>query len=322
MIGRSGLAGLTTAVVAAAVAAAPAAAGPAGVVPPRLGAVDVVPTDAAPVLSPRLTSGDAIERALRSGARPKKLRAPRPAWFTKALQRKVERRGVVRAPADAPLPGEIGIRPGSWMISPYWCTMNFIFKKRSTVAIGTAGHCLTGSSEPVVLLTVAPTGGSPVLVQLGRVLVAQDAGIGNDYGLVEVPPSRYDWVFPTIGGVGGPCGVYTAMAPQPVNHYGHGLIIGTGGTPRAGQGIHVANDPFKLQLVWDADSFAWVGALAGGDSGSPVRVGTLGALGDLTHGIGLNVPGGDLPPSAIGWGTRVTQITAKGWTVMNSPLCA
>ena len=43
------------------------------------------------------------------------------------------------APVDAPLPGEVGIRPGSWMISPFLCTMNFIFQNGGTLAIGTAG---------------------------------------------------------------------------------------------------------------------------------------------------------------------------------------
>ncbi len=276
-----------------------AAASPAG-------ATSKLPSDAA----------DALE-ALRSGdAEIVELKAPQPDWFTPQLERRVAKRGWAPAPVDAPLPGQIGIRPGSWMIAPYWCTMNYIFQKSSTVAIGTAGHCLE-SGEPVVLLTVAPTGGSPVLVELGRVLLKRDAGIGKDYGLVEIPPARYDWVFPTIAGVGGPCGVYADNLPLPVAHYGHGVVVGTGGTPRAGQGVSLPQLR-GWELTWDSDSFAWAGLLAGGDSGSAVRVGQLPAVGNLTHGIGV----AGLPtPSPIGWGTRITTITSSGWSLVNSPLC-
>lgn len=263
----------------------------------------------------------AAAAALAAGKRPRELKKARPAWFTPEVERRLsrDRDGVMAAPVDAPLPGEVGIRPGSWMISPYWCTMNFLFQKRGTLAIGTAGHCLRGN-EPVVLLTLAPTGGNPVLVELGRVLLKQDAGIGRDYGLVEIPTARRDWAFPTIGVVGGPCGVYGGGEPQPVFHYGHGLVGGTGGTPRAGMGFEIA-DPGLVRGVdwdWDEDSFVWAGYLYGGDSGSAVREGLLGAVGDLTHGIGIT----GYEPSAIGWGTRVTTITAKGWSVVDSPLCA
>src|SRR5213078_282599 len=57
------------------------------------------------------------------------LAGARPAWFTPELEQQVIAAGgmPVAAPTDAPLPSEIGIRPGSWMISPYGCTMNFVF---------------------------------------------------------------------------------------------------------------------------------------------------------------------------------------------------
>jgi hypothetical protein len=223
------------------------------------------------------------------------------------------------APVDAPLPGEIGIRPGSMMISPFICTMNFIFQKGSTLAIGTAGHCVSGN-DPVTLLTLAPGGANPVLVELGNVLLKRNAGIGKDYALVEIPPELHSWVFPTQSVVGGPCGVFTENDPQPVAHYGHGLGIGTGGTPRAGMGFALDEDPIGVKGTdwdWDADSIIWAGLINGGDSGSGVRVGTLPAVSNLTHGIGIT----GLEPSAIAWGTRVSTITSSGWTLVNSPLC-
>ena len=46
----------------------------------------------------------------------------------------------------------------------------------------------------------------------------------------------------------------------------------------------------------------------GGDSGSGVRVAGLGAVSNLTHGIGIT----GLEPSAIAWGTRVTHDHQRG----------
>jgi hypothetical protein len=270
---------------------------------------------------------DAAIAALRNRtAGIRELKAPPPDWFTPNLDHQVRENGMAPAPVDAPLPGQVGIRPGSMMVSPFICTMNYIFQRGDTVAIGTAGHCLE-ENEPVVLLTVAPTGGNPVLVELGKVLLKQNAGIGRDYGLVEVPPERRDWVFPTIADIGGPCGSYSGGDPQPVAHYGHGLVGGFPGTPRAGMGFELTDQqqqdlssiaPIKgVDWDWDDDSIVWAGYLYGGDSGSPVRIGQLPAVANLTHGIGMT----GLEPSVVGWGTRVTTVTSSGWTLVNSPLC-
>ena len=58
------------------------------------------------------------------------LRCETPSWYTAQLATQVHvAPGVpVASPTDAPLPGEVGIRPGSWMISPAGCTMNFVFQ--------------------------------------------------------------------------------------------------------------------------------------------------------------------------------------------------
>jgi len=275
---------------------------------------------AAPDFTNRQIKRAAI-RAFDSGAKPRKLRRSSPAWYTetKKSKRPQGEGDTAMAPVDAPLPGEIGIRPGSMMISPFICTMNFIFQKGSTLAIGTAGHCIDGN-EPIVLLTLAPGGDNPVLVELGNVLLKRNAGIGKDYALVEIPPALHSWVFPTESVVGGPCGVFTENNPQPVAHYGHGVGVGTGGTPRAGMGFALDKDPIGVKGTdwdWDSDSIIWAGLINGGDSGSAVRVGTLPAVSNLTHGIGIT----GLEPSAIAWGTRVSTITSSGWTLVNSPLC-
>jgi hypothetical protein len=236
------------------------------------------------------------------------LKAAQPSWFTDELAAEVDAANgaPVAAPIDAPLPGEIGIRPGSWMIAPAGCTMNFVFGSPGSYSIGTAGHC-GKVGEDVVLLTLAPGGANPVLVELGTVQKSVDGGIGNDFALVSIRPELQSWVSPTIAVVAGPCGSYTGSGPEAVFHYGHGLAIGTGGTPRAG-----------LALRWESDAFGWTGAAIFGDSGSAVRVNTgMQAAGDLTH---LVVDSRWLPSYIAG--TRMSRIlTIAGQPLANSPLC-
>ncbi len=236
------------------------------------------------------------------------LKAATPAWFTDALAARVDAANgaPVAAPTDAPLPGEVGIRPGSWMIAPAGCTMNFVFGSPGSYSIGTAGHC-GNAGEEVVLLTLAPGGANPVLVELGTIQKSVNGGIGNDFALVSIRPELQSWVSPTIAVVAGPCGSYGGSGPEAVFHYGHGLAVGTGGTPRAG-----------LALKWESAAFGWSGAAAPGDSGSAVRVNTgMQAAGDLTH---LVVDTTWLPSYIAG--TRMSRILQiAGQPLAGSPLC-
>lgn len=113
------------------------------------------------------------------------------------------------APADAPLPGEVGIRPGSWIIAPYGCTTNFVFQSSGALAIGTAGHCVDAVGDHVVLLTLAPGTENPVLVDIGAVVKRHENGIGDDFALVAIRPELAGWVSPTAAVVAGPCGAYS-----------------------------------------------------------------------------------------------------------------
>jgi hypothetical protein len=243
------------------------------------------------------------------GGRAIPLRARQPAWYTEALANKVDAANgqPVVAPAGAPLPGVVGIRPGSWMVEPFMCTMNFVFRKAGSFAIGTAGHCTRRVGEEVVLLTVAPGGGNPVLVEVGTVLARQNGGIGNDFALVSVRPQVDSWVDPTIAVVGGPCGTYKGAGPETVAHYGHGAAIGTGGTPRVG-----------VAFRFTKTAFGWVGAGIFGDSGSPVRVTDLAAAGNLTH---LVVDTRWLPNYIVGTRIGRIQAIAGNWSLVNSSLC-
>ena len=242
-----------------------------------------------------------------------------PAWYSAELEQQVlaAAGAPVAAPPEAPWPGEVGIRPGSWMISPAGCTMNFVFAAGSDLAIGTAGHCVDQIGQPVVLLTLAPADAppcllvvdcsAPVLVDIGTVIARHDNGIGDDFALVAIRPELSPWVSATTAVIGGPCGQYGAAGPETVAHYGHGLALGTGGTPRAG-----------VALTWQSDAFGWAGAALFGDSGSPVRVTDLRAAGDLTH----LVVSSDWLPSFIA-GTRIGTMLriAQGWALLGSPLC-
>ena len=124
---------------------------------------------------------------------------------------------------------------------------------------------------------------------------------------------------------GGPCGAYTGNGlvhvPVPqvfqgqestagleqVVHYGHGLVVGTGGTARTG-----------VSLYWDAGTYWWDSPSTPGDSGSPVRVSNLAGAGNLTD---LVVD--TRHPGAFIEGTRLTTIEqlVGGWQLVSSPYC-
>lgn len=264
------------------------------------------------------------------------LRGDKPDWLTRKHE---ERAKGKPAPApeqaqpvgpDVPLSGYIGIRPGSQMVSPAGCTMNYVFQKNGVYAIGTAGHCVDKVGQSVILLTIAPgtppTADNLVLVEIGEVIAKADGGIGNDFALVSIKPELQSWVFPTQAVVAGPCGAYTEDGTLPdvegwnpfvrgenpieagetIYHYGHGLGIGTGGTPRSG-----------VATAWTSDAYYWAGAVIFGDSGSAARVQDLRAAGDVTHlVVNLKYPGYNA-------GTRITKMLsiAKGYSLVDSPYC-
>ena len=237
------------------------------------------------------------------------LKAAPPPWYTAELAGRARKSpgSPVPAPSDVPLPGEAGIRPGSWMVDPYPCTMNFVFARGSRLGIGTAGHCTDYRGQDVVLLTLTPGSNNPVLIDIGKVVARHSNGVGDDFALIEIDPALYTWVSATTAVIGGPCGAYYGSGPETVWHYGHGLAIGTGGTPRAG-----------IALTWQEDAFGWDSPAIFGDSGSPVRVTDLKAAGDLTH---LVVDTNWLPSFVAG--TRIAQMLdiAGAWQLVSSPLC-
>ena len=236
--------------------------------------------------------------ALEGGGYAVPLSAPKPDWFTDDLARRVHEAGRtgVAIPEDAEIPASglafAGIRPGAWMIAPSGCTMNFVFGSGTDLYIGTAGHC-TEVGDRVVLVALPG-----VLMEIGTTVISRDNGIGDDFALVEIDDAMLDLVNPSMTHWGGPTGTGQPAVGDAVVHSGHGLVIGTGGTPRAGVVTYVGRGE-------GGDAFGWDGAATPGDSGSAVRdVGGL-AAGDLTH----LVVGTDYLPAFIA-GTTATRMEA------------
>lgn len=226
------------------------------------------------------------------------LKAPAPAWYTPELHKKVLASGIegVPVPAGATMPGGtaipassvafLGIRPGQFIIvgGGTLCSSNFVFRNGANYAIGTAGHC----GEVGDQVTMIALGN--VLFNIGTITKSTgDAGIGNDFALISIKPQFNSKVSPSMAHWGGPIGQWTSGVPLLVKHSGHGLGIGTGGTPRLGVG-----------LTW-APSGLWrfAGAINKGDSGSGATSQNR-AVGNITH-IVLTIP----PTNA---GTSITRM--------------
>jgi hypothetical protein len=245
-----------------------------------------------------------------TGARYVELKAPQPGWYTPELHERVM--AAARRGEGVPIPDSVdydtsglaftGIRPGAWIIAPSGCTTNFVFGSRSDYFIGTAGHCASVGDQ--VTLVAAPG----VLMNIGTTVKSVNKGIGNDFALIDVRPSMEQYVNPSMAYFGGPT---VAGSPQPndvVEHAGHGLVIGTGGTQRAGVVVYRGNGD-------GGDAFAWVGAASPGDSGSAVRLADGRAAGDLTH----IVVGGPYAPGNVAGTTIARMLTIAGKPLATAP---
>lgn len=186
--------------------------------------------------------------------------------------------------------GWFGLRPGAWILvtgdeGTALCSAAHVYGAPGSYEVSTAGHC--GEVGDLVTMLGAVQEGDtvyPLLVDVGRMSVSHvaptdqdgnDLALGRDWGLIDVFPSMQGLVSPTMAFWGGPQGMYTGqgeLAPTQIVHYGHGLVVGTGGTPRTG-----------TALTWGDDQFTFVGAITPGDSGSGANV--LGAPLNSAGGI-------------------------------------
>lgn len=225
------------------------------------------------------------------------LKAAAPAWYTPELHARV----MAAGPKGVTLPSSIdiqmsslaflGIRPGQLIIvGGAMCSSNFVFRSGANYAIGTAGHC--GKVGDPVSMVFAPR----VIANIGKIIKSVSAdglkGIGNDFALISINPALNGQVSPSMAHWGGPNGIYKDPgAPLIVKHSGHGLVVGTGGTPRLGAG-----------LTYTSSRWTFIGVISPGDSGSGAISGKGGAVGNITH---LFVGGGGIQTAA---GTSITRI--------------
>lgn len=236
------------------------------------------------------------------------LKADVPDWYTAQLHDRVVRaakhgRGVpLPSNHDVPASGLAftGIRPGSWILFPAGCTTNFVFGGGTT--IGTAGHCAEVGDE--VTIVAAPG----ILMNIGTVSLSVDNGVGDDFALIDIYPEMQQYVNPSMAYFGGPTGSDEPAFGDAVVHSGHGLVIGTGGTPRAGVVTYTGPGDGGMAFGWD-------GAATPGDSGSAVRNVLGGAAGNLTH----LVVGTDYLPAYIA-GTTITRMESYAGPVTTAPL--
>ena len=272
---------------------------------------------------------------LPGGGYAKELKAPQPDWYTPQLHAEIIAAGAEGVPipenADIPASGLAftGIRPGAWMFAPSWCTMNFIFGGTSTTStttkvkgnagkrttstggssgwyIGTAGHCAEVGDE--VVLIAAPG----VLMNIGRTVKSIDGGVGKDFALVEIYPEMVQYINPSMTHWGGPTGTnYDVAIGDPIVHSGHGLAIGTGGTPRAGVVTYVGNGDNSAETA-----YGWDGAAIFGDSGSAVRHANGLAEGNLTH----LVVGTEYAPAFIAGTTAEYMEQLAGKPICDAPI--
>ena len=235
------------------------------------------------------------------------LMTPRPSWFTDELKARVVAAGEHGVPlpdgVEVPTSGLAftGIRPGAWMLLPAGCTMNFVFGTPGNYAIGTAGHCTTRNNEEVILVVVGPTSPEILLIHVGNTIsTTGDAGPGNDFALVSIFSYFQSWVSPSMAHWGGPTAAYTGGPITPLVHSGHGLAIGTGGTPRNALGLY-------YDIKAGRETAYWVGATIFGDSGSAIETATGQAYANITHlVVNTKFPGADSAGTKI---SRILQLT-------------
>lgn len=219
--------------------------------------------------------------------------------------------------------GCLGIRPGTWVFSLNngisWCTLAHVYGSPGAYQISTAGHC---ASKGEVLTVLGLVGGGdgvldPVLLDFGKVASSHDNGIGDDWALIDVFSAHQPLVTPTMCFWGGPfLGTYeeqgiliqgswggqgpgVGVDPNPalvqgIVHYGHGIGVGSGGTPRAAVGAS-----------WGSSAFHFVGLIGPGDSGSGANTATTEAAGIITHLIVDPIMRDGV---GIAAGTRVTEV--------------
>ncbi|HEV8361206.1 MAG TPA: hypothetical protein VGR28_12210 [Candidatus Thermoplasmatota archaeon] len=215
-------------------------------------------------------------------------------------------------PENHPCGGKI--RPGVRAVfnNAYLCTLNWIYADSAgALYIGTAGHCAPNLNP----LTISAAGvadiGDPAFT-LGS------GGVGNDFALIKINPAYYDLVDPTLCHWGGPQGMATANTDPTLLHYGWGVDFSSFSQTRPRAGVTQG---------WGAGSIVFLGAVAPGDSGSPLMMydaenGQGLAVGVITHTSYVQAPHlGQQYANRVDSGlARANAAQGKGYHVVASSL--
>jgi hypothetical protein len=199
--------------------------------------------------------------------------------------------------------GCLGIRPGAFLLlldgGIGWCSMAHVYGSPGNYSISTAGHCGKAGDTATVIAAFGNNGSiaGPVLLDFGTFKSSTDSGLGKDKAMISIISAAQPITTPTMCAWGGPRGVYTKTGgtvtvkvfpspgvtvntdpflPQAIVHYGHGIGIGAGGTPRAGAAIH-----------WGNSHFMFSGAINFGDSGSGANTVTGDTVGANMEAAGI-----------------------------------
>lgn len=229
--------------------------------------------------------------------------------------------------------GCLGIRPGAWLLTVTnkeigWCSMAHVYGRAGSYNISTAGHCGKVGDKATVIAAFGNRGDvtGAVLLDFGKYVADHNAGLGNDWALISVFSRYQSLVSPTMCFWGGPRGIYTStgrlldinalrtsgslvtvdpnpLLAQDIVHYGHGVGVGSGGTPRS-----------ALAITWNTDSFMFFGAISPGDSGSGANTLTGDTVGSNMEAAGIMTHLWIDPQMRRGLGimggTRATQVAA------------
>ena len=210
------------------------------------------------------------------------LSKPKPAWYTAALDKKVQAAGaegvqIAAEELNTACPGfqAAGVSAAGCIVAPAGCTANFIFTDGASFYVGTAGHCSNSVGESVTMQVDTTTIADVGTVTKRTPHPAGDGIPGSDFTLIRIDPAvQARWgLNPAIPVVGGPNGVYSGCGPETVRHYGHGYVAAVAqGKPSAG-----------LATNWFDNAYGWTGFGLPGDSGSPVVTTSGQAAGNFTH---------------------------------------
>lgn len=221
-------------------------------------------------------------------------------------------------PMHLPAPGMAsGIGPGTHIIMDIpevgtaACTANFLWRDGAKMYLGAAGHCFgpemdfathgpgtryDASNVDVYVCVSACSFGGQVgfiidgnVVKLGEVAYARSYGIGQDFGVVEIPAALIPQTRATLPVWGGPTSATPAKAVGPLCFYGNAMVLGETWPTMARMGVGT----YELS----GDSYAAYMPSTFGDSGAavvtcgPDGTGIHGQnpVGVITHGVpGLN----------------------------------